>query len=165
MFSLFETVTDLCDEAATLRRRPYGVIEVCEGRLVAVHLRPWPKLVSGFEAWWDARGFHQRASGNRCWIYYNQPRSCPNYLALAYVLSTRDTMLASARAALATLDEIARLKQTDAIVCDASNGRISDRLLTRWGWESHLPDSGGRHYIKRFYGVYPEISSHLLGIA
>ena len=57
---------------------------------------------------------------------------------------------------LAILDEIARLKQTDAIDCDAANLRISDRVLERFGWEPHRPSKWHRNFIKRFYGVYPE---------
>ena len=79
----------------------------------------------------------------------------PNYLALKYVVSHRETTLASFRGALRVLDEIARLKGVDALVCEASNPRISARLLRRWGWERHLPRSRRRHYIKRFYGQFP----------
>ena len=57
---------------------------------------------------------------------------------------------------LVILDEIARLKGTDAIVAEVRNLRISERLLRRWGWESHMPTSRRRHYIKRFYGTYPD---------
>src|SRR5262245_50913348 len=124
MFPLFQTVADLSESAETLRRRAYGVIETADERLVAVHLRPWPKLVSGIECWWDSRSFHARSKGNRCWLYYNQPRPCPSYLAVTYLLSSRGATLATVNVALAVLDEIARLKQTDAIVCEASNTRL-----------------------------------------
>jgi len=53
------------------------------------------------------------------------------------------------------LDEIARLKQSDALLCDAISERITTRLLSREGWEPHCPSLFHRHYIKRFYGVYP----------
>jgi hypothetical protein len=56
---------------------------------------------------------------------------------------------------LAILDEIARLKQSDALLCDAISERITTRLLSREGWEPHCPSLFHRHYIKRFYGVYP----------
>ena len=39
---------------------------------------------------------------------------------------------------------IARLKGSDAILCDASNLRISDRLLARWGWTPHAASLGRR---------------------
>jgi pyruvate,water dikinase len=50
---------------------------------------------------------------------------------------------------------IARLKGSDALLCDVANGRITTKLLSRWGWEPHCPSWFHRHYIKRFYGVYP----------
>jgi hypothetical protein len=39
---------------------------------------------------------------------------------------------------------------------DVSNLRISDRLLRRWGWEAHCPSRWHRHFIKRYYGTYPD---------
>ena len=88
--------------------------------------------------------------------YYNQPRRHSNYLSVAFVLSHRDGTLATFRRALTVLDEVARLKRTDAILCDAWNWRISDRLAARWGWEPHKPQRWHRNFIKRFYGVYPQ---------
>jgi hypothetical protein len=58
------------------------------------------------------------------------------------------------------LDEIARIKGAHAIVCHVTNGRISDRLLRRWGWEAHCLNWKGRHFIKRFYGRYADIPNH-----
>ena len=53
------------------------------------------------------------------------------------------------------LDSIAEIKQIDAIVCDAGNVRLSERLMARLGWEPHQPSRWHRNYIRRFYGVYP----------
>ena len=100
--------------------------------------------------------FHCNLGGDRCRLFYNQPRGCPNYLALKYAVSGKRTSYSSICCTLAILDEIARLKQTDAIVCDAANLRISDRVLARFGWEPHRPSKWHRNFIKRFYGVYPE---------
>jgi hypothetical protein len=58
------------------------------------------------------------------------------------------------------LDEIARIKRSDAILAHVSNPQISDRLMWRWGWERHLVQSSKRQFIKRFYGVYPESLLH-----
>jgi hypothetical protein len=70
------------------------------------------------------------------------------------------TSLATFRAALTALDRLAELKRTDALLCDAANVRISDRLLRRWGWAPHKPQRWRRNYIKRFYGVYaPEAAA------
>jgi hypothetical protein len=57
------------------------------------------------------------------------------------------------------LDRVAELKRIDAIVCDASNIRLSDRLMARLGWEPHKPQRWHRNYIRRFYGVYPTTAS------
>jgi hypothetical protein len=70
---------------------------------------------------------------------------------LKYVVSARDTPLPTLRRALDVLDEIARLKRSDALLCDVGNWRVSRRLMTRWGWTHHCPSRWHRHYIKRFY--------------
>jgi hypothetical protein len=79
----------------------------------------------------------------------------PNFLALKYIVSTTGTSYRTFRAALVVLDAIAALKRIDAIVCDASNFRLSDRLMARLGWEPHKPQRWHRNYIRRFYGTYP----------
>lgn len=138
-----------------LQRQRYGVIECSGGRLVAVHLRRWPKLVSWPELWPVGPAYHARGPADRCWLYYNQPRRHPNFLALRYVASTQGASYATFRAALAALDALAALKGTDALLCDAANTRISDRLLKRQGWVAHKPQRWRRNFIKRFYGEYP----------
>ena len=65
--------------------------------------------------------------------------------------------LATMLGALAVLDEIARIKQSDAILTDAANFRISDRFLRRQGWERHTKARYHRNYIKRFYGEYSRV--------
>ena len=89
---------------------------MADERFVAVHLRPWPKSVSIAEIVTLGRWRHDRTRGDRCLLYYNEPWTCPGFLSLNYVVSTRDTTLKTALGALTVLDEIARLKQTDAIV-------------------------------------------------
>ena len=76
-------------------------------------------------------------------------------MALKYILSSRGATFGTCRLAVRVLDEIARIKRTDALVCDAANSRISHKLLTRWGWQPHKPQRWHRNYIKRFYGDYP----------
>lgn len=154
--ALFETMVDLVTGAEVLRRRRYGVIEVAHERLIGVHVRPWPKLISLPEGLWLGARYHRRHAENRCLLYYNQPLAHSNFLALKYVRSGRGTTLATFRATLTVLDEIARIKRSDASLTDVSNLRISDRLLTRWGWEAHCPSRWHRHFIKRYYGTYPD---------
>ncbi len=155
MAPLFETVVDPIAQADVLRRRRYGVIEMIEGHLKAIHLRPWPRRSSLFEAYFFGRWWHSRRRGDRSLLYYSQPWGHSNYLALRYTVSTRDCRLGTFRGALVVLDEIARLKRSDAILADVSNGRISDRLLARWGWEPLGGKSRGRSFVKRFYGQHP----------
>ena len=150
-----ETITDLAKGADSLRRRPYGVIEVAEGRFCRLILRPFPKIVSVIGVMLIGGWQHHRRGEDRIRLYYNQPRRATNFLVLKYIQSGRKTTLATAIRGLAVLDEIARLKGSDALLCDVSNRRINSRLLRRYGWEPHCPARFHRHYIKRFYGVYP----------
>jgi hypothetical protein len=153
---LGRTIIDLTADAGLVRRARYGVIECARGQFRRLRLRPWPTLVSVDEVLLWGRLAHHFTTGDRCRIYYNQPLGSSNYLALKYALSSRDCTLRTMLQALAVLDQVAWLKQSDAIVCDAWNQRVSSRSLARYGWESHLPqDSWHRHYIKRFYGQYP----------
>ena len=155
MLQIFPPITDWSTERKRLARGRYGVIEAAQGRLVAVHLRPWPKLLSWPELWPVAADYHVRGGDDRCWLYYNQPRGHANFLSLKYLASTRGATLATVRAAVDALDLLAELKGIDALLCDAANRRISDRALMRWGWQPHKPQRWRRNFIKRFYGVYP----------
>ena len=158
MYRLWQTVTDWESGQDQLRLRHYGVIETSAGRGIAIHLRPWPKLLAWPEVLPVGPAYHARGRADRCLLYFNQPRSCPNYLALKYLVSTQGASFATLRAALTTLDAIAELKRSDAIVCDAFNKRLSDRMLHRFGWEPHKPQRWHRNFIKRFYGQYPAIT-------
>ena len=152
---LWQTVTDWNAETEVIRRRRYGVIETSAGRLQAIHFRPWPKLLAWPEVLPVEPSYHARGKADRCLLYFNQPLRCSNFLALKYVVSTHGTSYATFCAALTTLDQVAEWKRSDAILCDAFNGRLSDRLLKRHGWEPHKPQRWHRNFIKRFYGEYP----------
>lgn len=149
------TIDDWEAGREALVRGRYGVIESSAGRLVAVHLRPWPKMMSWPEFWPAGVSYHARGQADRCLLYYNQPRRFPQFMALRYMESTRGTSYATFRAALVALDALAELKRVDALLCDAANTRISDRLLARFGWDAHAPSRWRRNFIKRFYGAYP----------
>jgi hypothetical protein len=150
MHAWFERVTDLADEGqrGIVRRRRYGLIDMGGDGLRQIAFRPLPKLAGPFDLPWG-RLVHHSATGNRCWLYFNQPMGLEQFLALKFVVSTRRATLACFHGALEVLDEVARIKQIDAIVCDAAYWRISDRLLARWGWQPHKPQCWHRNYIKR----------------
>ncbi|MDX1964202.1 MAG: hypothetical protein SFX18_13695 [Pirellulales bacterium] len=151
----FTTMTAGRLDLAALAAGRYGCIEAAAGELRAVRLRPYPKWVWPWDVLWRGEWLHRHGTGDRLWIYYNQPRSSPDYLALKYTVSTRDCTLATLHAALGTLDEIARLKSSAAIVGDAANFRLSEKILRRFGWVRHTDDRWHRNFIKRFYGEYP----------
>jgi hypothetical protein len=153
-----KTISDLGAGCERIRAHCYGVIETASGELQAVHLRPWPKLLAAPEVLPLGPKYHRRGEADRCLLYYNQPRRMPNYLALKYIVSTHGTSYRTFRAALIALDAIAEIKQIDAIVCDAANVRLSDRVMARLGWEPHKPQRWHRNFIRRFYGVYPSYS-------
>jgi hypothetical protein len=155
MAAYFETVTDLEAQADVVRRRRYGLIEIVAGEFHRLRLRPFPKFYTPLDLLLRGERGHRSRPGDRGWLYYNQPRQFDNFLAVKFGFTSRDATLATVRAALDALDEIARIKGTDALLCEVANFRISDRLLTRWGWASHKPQLWRRNYIKRFYGVYP----------
>jgi hypothetical protein len=155
MAAFFETVTDLEAQADVVRRRRYGVIEIVVGEFHRLRLRPFPKFYTPLDLLLRGERGHRSQAGDCGWLYYNQPRQFDNFLAVKFAFTSRDATLATVRAALDALDEIARIKGADALLCEVANFRISDRLMARWGWASHKPQLWRRNYIKRFYGVYP----------
>lgn len=154
--ALFQTVHDLEQESDTIRSRAYGMIEVANGNFQRIRLRPWPKLISTMEINWTSGLKSSHTGKDVCRCYYNQPFFHRNFLTLMYIQSslatTRDTVVTT----LNVLDTVARIKQSNALLTEVTNKRVSDRAMIRWGWERHLPNSKKRHFIKRFYGKYPE---------
>ena len=140
-------------DASGLRAARHGVIVACAAELASVRKSRWPLIASLDMYFWAVRQ-HRRETGDRCRLYYSQPRRFPNFLALKFVVSTRDCSLGTFRRALEALDALAELKQCDAILCDAWNPRLTDRALRREGWEPHAAMRWHRNYIKRFYGDY-----------
>lgn len=155
---LFETASDLQQHREMIARRFHGVIEVRDGQLQGIRFRPWPTFISQLRVIRDGVGRGEASDEDVCRLYYDQIIRMPGYLVLKYVHSEPGTSFRTVRAAARILDAIAEIKRSDAIVCEVSNSGISDRLLNRWGWESHVPTSRRRHFIKRFYGSYPAIA-------
>lgn len=151
----YTTIHDLLAQRDDVARGRYGVIETRNGEFHSLEYRPLPKLISLPEVWPVRLKFHAKGPEDRCRLFFNQPRGMANFLALKYIVSTDGTSYGTFRAALAALDQIAAIKRTDAIVCDAANIRLTDRLMQRLGWEPHKPQRWHRNFIRRFYGQYP----------
>jgi hypothetical protein len=146
------------EQAERIKKWRCGYICTEDGRLSKIVGRWWPYQGNWLQMLWDVR--QRPLKQNRCELYYSQPWSSPGFLTLSYVRSGPQTSLSTLYVAALALDQIAKLKGCHAIVCHATNDRISDRFLARWGWQQHCPDWPGRHFIKRFYGEYPEIHAY-----
>lgn len=150
------SVTDLYTHADKLSRWRAGRIATAQGRLVSVDRRWIGYRASRLRIWLEE---HLRSLGQaQCELWYHQPITNANFLVLGYVRSHKQTSLATFYCATLALDEIARLKGCQAIVAEIGNRRLSDRLLSRWGWKRHCESWRGRHFIKRFYDGYPVLS-------
>ena len=154
--AIFETVQDLEQEAGTIRRRAYGMIEVADGKFQHIRLRPWPKLISTMEINWTAGLKSNQIEKDVCRCYYNQPFFHRSFLTLMYIQSSLATTRTTLVTTLNVLDTVARIKKSNALLTEVTNQRVSDRAMIRWGWERHCLNSKKRQFIKRFYGTYPE---------
>jgi len=157
-----ESVYDVKAQQETLRRRRYGVIQAANGKLVRIQLRPWPKFASLLEAHWIQAMKSPRHQSDKCRLFYNEPSSNPGFLTLVYIESSLNTSAKTVFKTLSVLDQIAYIKHSNAIIAEVSNKRISDRALEHWGWERYMKQDSHRHWIKRFYGEYPERVTKLL---
>ncbi len=155
---LYETVTDIDAQADIVRRRWFGVIEAVDGEFRRVVFRPWPKWISIPEVLLLARWIHSGQGRDRCLLYFDQSWRQPNYLAVKYLLTYGGTSYASVVAARRAVDDVARIKRSDALVCQVSNKRLNGRIMKRCGWEPLNDSPRCTLYVRRFYGEYPERS-------
>lgn len=149
-------VSDPVSGAAQIRRWRCGRIVMQAGQLVEIQHRLICGSVSVAQVWWQAK--YGRNDDEICWLDYHAPLSAPGFLTLDYIRSGTLAGYKSFIGACHVLDDIARVRSSVAIVAHVTNGSISDRLLSRVGWEQHMPNWSGRHWIRRFYDGYPESS-------
>lgn len=154
-----ESVWDLEASEDTIRRRSYGLIEVADGRFRRIVFRPWPKILTADDVLIRSQFGSRRSLRDACRLFFNQPRSHRNFLALKFIVSNFGTTFGTIRRAMQVLDEVARIKHSDAIVAHVTTPHVSDRLMLRWGWDRHLESSRQRHFIKRFYGDYSKLQA------
>jgi hypothetical protein len=147
------SVTDPIGGADQIRRWRCGRIVMRGGQLLQIQRRLSVGSASVAQVWWHSK--YGRAEDDRCCLDYHQPLGMPGFLTLDYIRAGKRAGYKSFIGAVHVLDEIARLRGTLAIVAHVSNANISDRFLLRLGWEPHLSDWQGRHWIRRFYDGYP----------
>lgn len=143
-----EPITDFKSQLDRVKSLRCGRIEVSEGRVIAIHPRRSIATASLMGVWWDI--FAGRGNHSRCEIDFHIPRGMPAFITLDYIRAGRSAGYASFRRCVQTLEQIARLKGSHAIVANVTNPMITDRLLTRLGWQQHCLDWRGRHWIRRF---------------
>lgn len=151
-------VKDPISGADQIRRWRYGRIVMQAGRLVEVQRRLTCGSASVAQVWWQAK--YGRNDDDICWLDYHQPFGMPTFLTLDYIRAGSLAGYKTFAGACHVLDEIARIRGSNAIVAHVTNHNISDRLLSRLGWEQHMEQWSGRHWIRRFYDGYPESTLH-----
>jgi hypothetical protein len=137
------------DELADQFVGRYGVVIVhADGRL-SLQRRWFPSWPSLWDQWLDNRW--RRLPDNCAKFFFNQPRSCPGFLVLAYAQAGPNTKPASLQLGLSMLTAIARKRNLQAIVCHATNKKLTDRVMLYFGYERHAKHLSGRHYICRIH--------------
>ena len=126
----------------------YGELELSNGKLLGIYPRWWPRHGSWWEAFQD--GYMRALESDRCRVYYAFPRSAPGFMSVLYARSGPGTQYKTLLRAVEVVDEIARLGNAKAIVCQVVSIRATERLMNRWGYVRHATILGDNHYIKRF---------------
>ena len=153
---MFTKVKSVRQAADLLASKPYGMIQASAGETNFIQIRPFPKMVSVAEAMWIGGWVHRKVQRDRVQVFYNQPSRHKKFFVAKYAVSELGTTLATMRASFRTFMEIARLKRADAVLCEVISRRVTDRFMSYWGFEPHNRQARGRHYIRRFYGEYPD---------
>lgn len=147
--------TDLSSQSESIAQIVRGRIVMRAGRFVAVAEQWVRSPVSIAQIWWESN--YGRLRGDECLLDYHIPRGLPSFITLDYIRSGTQTQYKTFVGACHILNEIARLRHSEAIVAHVTNVRISDRFLDRLGWERHQEHWRGRHFIRRFDSGYPAL--------
>lgn len=152
---------NLSDHVDAIKQLRCGRILMESGCLVAIEEHRFASPVSIAQVWWESN--HGRIRGDVCHLDFHVPRGMQGFITLDYVRSGDQTSYKTFRGACNLLNEIARIQNACAIVAHITNGRITDRLLERNGWQRHMKNWRGRHFIRRFYDGYPtvDVSSYM----
>ena len=130
-----------------IRSWNYGELELSDGKLIGIYPRWWPRIGSQLESFQDS--YIRTLPNDFCRAYYAFPRRAPGFMSVLYARSGPNTQYKTLYRAVVVMDEIARLKEAQAIVCQTISLRASERLMNRWGYVRHAQSLGENHYIKR----------------
>ena len=140
-------IFDMSDHAR-IRRIRYGRIFATGPNSIRLSRR-LPIQSSIAQVAWQRRFGRNRPIG--CRMDYHVPFGTPRVIAIDYVLSDRRAGYNAFRRTVAAIDEIAAIRNSIAIVAHVTNDAMTDRLMERLGYQRHLPNARGRHFIRRFY--------------
>lgn len=70
-------------------------------------------------------------------------------MSVLYAHSGPNTSYRTVYKGVTVVDEIAGIRNARAIVCQATNTRLTERLMRRLGYVRHAPLLGNNNYIKR----------------
>jgi hypothetical protein len=140
-------VTDVSESAYQIKSWHYGEIELREGKLHRIYPRWWPRIGSAWESMVDS--YIRRLPEDHCRVYYAFPLRSPGFMSVLYAYSGPRTSYKTLLRGVTAVEEIARLRNVQAIVCQATNPRLNERLMSRLGYVRHAHSLGSNHYIKR----------------
>ena len=142
------SVTSMDGNADRIRSWNYGELELFDGELLGIYPRWWPCMASEWESIQDST--IRSLPTDFCRVYYAFPKRAPGFMSVLYARSGPKTQYKTLYRGVVVMDEIARLRDSHAIVCQMINLRTSERLMNRWGYVRHALAMGDNHYIKRF---------------
>lgn len=140
-------VTSIEGNAERIRSCNYGELELFDGKLLGIYPRWWPRIASKWESLRDST--IRSLPSDFCRAYYAFPKRTPGYMSVLYARSGPNTQYKTLYRAVVVVDEIAKLRDSHAIVCQMIHLRVSERLMNRWGYVRHASALGDNHYIKR----------------
>jgi len=140
-------VTTLAGNEERVSKWRYGEVVLRNGRAVSIQARWWPRWGTVWGAMVDR--VVRSLPEDECRFYYSFPRSAPGYMSLLYVHAGEKTYYRTFHQGIVAIDAIAGLHKARAIVCQVTNDRLNDRMMTRWGYVKHAENLGDNHYIRR----------------
>lgn len=141
------SVASIAGHEQVLSRWRYGTIVLRNGSLDSIHARWWPRWGTVFGAISDQ--VVRVLPRDECRFHYAFPRRSPGFMSLLYVHAGEKTSYRTFHQGIVAIEAIANIHRALAIVCHVTNDRLTHRMMTRWGYETHAKNLGAHHYIRR----------------